>query len=228
MDYFENVNPSLKEYIESVIFVEYSKNDKGHDVEHIKTVIRRSFEFAEQLDNINWDMVFVVAAFHDVGHHIDAKHHEKVSAQILLQDKKLKDFFSEEQIITMAVAVEDHRASSDEEPRNIYGKIVSSADRTVDLNEPLKRTHQYNLVHCTNLSIDEQIERAYQHLKEKFGVNGYAVEKSYFEDKDYEKFLIDLRELLADESEFKDRFCKINNIQLTNGKLISKDIETIK
>ena len=33
-------------------------------------------------------MLFTAAAYHDIGHHIDAKRHELISAQILLEDKK--------------------------------------------------------------------------------------------------------------------------------------------
>lgn len=44
-------------------------------------------------------MVYVIAVYHDIGHHIDAKNHEIISAQILSEDKKLKKFFSEEYIM---------------------------------------------------------------------------------------------------------------------------------
>lgn len=37
-------------------------------------------------------MVYVIAAYHDVAHHIDAKNHETISAKMLMEDKKLKDF----------------------------------------------------------------------------------------------------------------------------------------
>ncbi len=73
-------------------------------------------------------MVYTVAAYHDLGHHIDGKNHEKVSAEMLLADENLREFFSEEEIRIMTEAVYDHRASMEGEPRSIYGKIVSSAD----------------------------------------------------------------------------------------------------
>lgn len=81
------------------------------------------------IEDINYDMVYVIAAYHDLGHHIDADNHEKVSAELLLEDNQLKEFFTIEQTQTMADAVYDHRASLEGEPRSIYGKIVSSADR---------------------------------------------------------------------------------------------------
>lgn len=83
----EKVNPKLRNYVETNIFPEYAKNDWGHQLGHIEYVIRRSLKFASTLPNINYDIAYVVAAFHDIGHHIDAKHHERVSAQIFLADK---------------------------------------------------------------------------------------------------------------------------------------------
>lgn len=77
-------------YIENVIFKEYEKNEEGHGINHIKYVIKRSMNIAENLENINKEMVYTVAAYHDIGHHIDAKNHEKVSAEILVNDNKLK------------------------------------------------------------------------------------------------------------------------------------------
>ena len=123
------INKELKKYIENEIFPIYKKNDLGHNLDHIKYVIDRSIIFASKQANINLNMVYVIAAYHDIGHHIDAKNHEKVSAEILLKDSKLREFFTEEEMITMSEAIYDHRASLETEPRSIYGKIVSSADR---------------------------------------------------------------------------------------------------
>ena len=92
------IRSNLKEYIENVIFKEYKKNEVGHGINHIKYVIRRSMMFAKEIENINLEMVYVIAAYHDIGHHIDYKNHEKVSADILLNDNRLKEFFNEEDL----------------------------------------------------------------------------------------------------------------------------------
>ena len=62
----------LRDYIEKNIFPIYQKNDKAHDINHIYYVIRRSLIFAHQLDDIDDDMVYTIAAFHDIGHHIES------------------------------------------------------------------------------------------------------------------------------------------------------------
>ena len=124
-----NINKELKEYIENNIFSEYEKNDKGHNLEHIKYVINRSIKFADTIPDIDYNIVYTVAAYHDIGHHIDPKKHELISAEIMYANDKLKEFFNDEERIIIKEAIEDHRASSKHEPRSIYGKIVSTADR---------------------------------------------------------------------------------------------------
>ena len=217
-----HINKNLQKYIEENIFPSYEKNDLGHNLEHIKYVIDRSLKFANQINNINYDMVYVVAAYHDIGHYIDAKNHEKVSAEMLLDDKKLRDFFTEDEIKIMADAVYDHRASLEGEPRSIYGKIVSSADRNTILEIPLKRTYSYRVAHNENYNIDEIIEESRLHLQEKFGIDGYANEKMYFEDLDYKKFLEDIQALTSDKELFKKRFCEVNGIDYPKELLRTK------
>ena len=195
------INEELKKYIEENVLPEYSKNEKVHAIDHIETVIRRSFELVKEnkLD-VNPDMVYVIAAYHDIGHHIDSKNHEIVSADIMSKDKELKDFFNEEELKTIKEAIEDHRASASDDPRSIYGRIVSSADRNTDIEACLFRTYTYGKK-LDPSSTDEQLyERAHDVLLKKFGEGGYA--KFYFKDKEYEKFLKDIRKLLKNKKKY--------------------------
>ena len=91
--YDERINPKLKSYIEDNIFKENDKNEVAHNMEHVSSVISRSLIFAKEVDGINYDMVYTIAAYHDIGHHIDSKNHEKVSAKILEEDESLRSFF---------------------------------------------------------------------------------------------------------------------------------------
>lgn len=206
------VNKNLKKYIEKNIFPIYERNDLGHNLEHIKYVIERSLSFAKMIEDINYDMVYVIAAYHDLGHHIDADNHEKVSAELLLEDNQLKEFFTIEQIKTMADAVYDHRASLEGEPRSIYGKIVSSADRNTLVDVPLKRTYAYRVKHNPTATLEEIIEESRQHLIKKFGKKGYASEKMYFEDKEYKKFLEDIQTLVMNKEQFTIRYMEANDL----------------
>jgi len=91
-----NINPELEKYIKTQILPKYNENDNGHGIDHIIYVINRSLKFAKEIPNINYDMVYTIAAYHDIGHSIDAKNHEKVSSELLLKDEKLKKFFADE------------------------------------------------------------------------------------------------------------------------------------
>ena len=47
------INKEIKKYIENNIFPQYIHNDSGHNLEHIKYVIKRSLKFAKIIPNIN-------------------------------------------------------------------------------------------------------------------------------------------------------------------------------
>ena len=196
-----NINKKLQEYIEKNIYPEYDKNEKGHSIDHIKYVIKRSFELVNENDlDVNLDMVYTIAAYHDIGHHIDSKTHEIVSADIMIKDNNLKQFFTDEERKTIKEAIEDHRASAKEEPRSIYGRIVSSADRNNTVKDCLRRTYTYGKKLNPKATDEELFLRAYDVLVNKFGEGGYA--KFYFKDKQYEEFLKELRKLLSDKDNY--------------------------
>lgn len=207
------INKEIKNYIENIIFKEYSKNDSGHNLDHIKYVLERSLKFAETIPDINMDMVYVIAAFHDIGHHIDAKNHEQVSSEILEQDEFIKKHFTKKELKIMVEAVIDHRASLEYEPRSIYGKIVSSADRNTNIDIPLKRTYSYRKEHFPDATLEEIIEESRQHIIDKFGKQGYAKEKMYFEDEEYNNFLREVETFAEDKELFRKRFIEVNNIK---------------
>ena len=196
-----NINRELQDYIESKLFPEYEKNEKGHGIDHIKYVIERSFQLVEENNlDINPNMVYTIAAYHDVGHHIDSKNHEVISADIMTKDKNLSRFFTKDELIIIKEAIEDHRASAKDAPRTIYGRIVSSADRNNRVEDCLRRTYTYGKELNPNATDEELFLRAYNVLVNKFGEDGYA--KFYFKDAQYEKFLKDIRELLKDKEKY--------------------------
>lgn len=153
-------------------------------------------------------MVYTIAAFHDIGHHIDRKNHEKVSADIFYQNEDMKNFFTEEERLTIKEAIEDHRSTLDREPRSIYGKIVSSADRTIlDIDEALKRAYVYGKKHFPEYSDEESRIRVREHYINKYGRNGYA--KTFVKDEEYDIALEKFRDLLYNEEEFYKRLDKV-------------------
>ena len=202
------VDQKLKEYIDENIFPEYELNDKGHNLVHIKKVLDRAFEIAKKYE-VDENMLYAVVCYHDIACHIDRETHEILSAERLYADVDLKQFFSEEQIKIMRDAVADHRASSDYEPRNIYGKILSSADRKVDIEDFMRASMGFQKSKEPNSTDDELIEHSYLIAIKKFGKNGYAVKKFYVEDEKYEKFLKELQDLIDNKPEFIERARKV-------------------
>lgn len=205
----KELNEELVEYIKNKIFPLYDRNEFAHGINHIKTVIRRSLELADGYD-VDFNIVYTVAAYHDLGHFIDRKRHEIISAEIFMKDENIKKWFADEQRMVIKEAIEDHRASCNHVPRTIYGKIVSTADRTiVDIDNTIKRSYTYGKKNYIGLSEEEQFDKVYEHLVEKYGERGYA--KVYLEDKEFDEAVGKLRQALENREEFIERVKRVVN-----------------
>ena len=85
-----NIRKDLVDYLNRVLQFHYSQNDKGHSIEHAEYVINRSLKFADEVKDINYELVYCIAVYHDIAaHHIDEKNHEILSAKILREDEKM-------------------------------------------------------------------------------------------------------------------------------------------
>lgn len=205
----KELNEKLVEYIEKEIFPLYDRNEFAHGINHIKTVIRRSLELADGYD-VDFNIVYTVAAYHDLGHFIDRKRHEIISAEMFMKDENIKRWFADEQRMVIKEAIEDYRASCNHVPRTIYGKIVSTADRTiVDMDNTIKRSYTYGKKNYIGLSEEEQFDKVYEHLVEKYGESGYA--KVYLEDKEFDEAVSKLRQALENREEFIERVKRVVN-----------------
>ena len=96
----------------------------------------------------------------------------------------------------MAQAAEDHRASGKNAPRNIYGMLVAEADRVIEGSTIIRRTVQFGLTNHPGLGREEQICRAVEHLKEKYGRGGYM--KLWIPWSDNAARLCALQDIIAD------------------------------
>ena len=191
------ISQTLRQYIEDNIIPQYDKFDKAHQRDHVLMVIRQSMELAEKLE-VNADMVYAVAAYHDTGLCEGREHHHEVSARIIRADHTLRKWFTEEQIDIMADAAEDHRASSTHEPRTIYGRIVAEADRFIDADTIIRRTIQFGLDHYPELGPKEHFLRIVSHLREKYGRGGYL--HLWFDDSPNALRLKQLQDIIDDEA----------------------------
>lgn len=205
---------SLQNYIETSILPLYDDFDAAHQRNHVDMVIEQSMSIAADLD-VDTDMVYAIAAYHDTGLTEDRKTHHIVSGRIVREDTWLRDWFSDDQIETMAQACEDHRASSDHEPRSIYGKIVAEADRFIDPDTIILRTVQYGLANYPELDKEGHWRRTLDHLHEKYAKGGYL--RLWFENSPNVARLNALREIIKDEQLLREKFDSIYET-LTNQK----------
>ncbi len=166
------MNDSLRQYIEEKILPRYDAFDAAHQRDHALKVIEESARLAKYYD-VDADMVYVIAAYHDLGLEVDRETHHIESARIIREDKTLQKCFSPKQIEIMAEAAEDHRASNKHEPRSIYGKIIAEADRDIDGATIIRRTIQYGLKHYPTLDKEGHFERFLDHMANKYAEGGY-------------------------------------------------------
>ena len=190
------IREEIRAYIESEILPRYDGFDAAHRRDHADVVVSRSVELAQRL-GADVEMAYVIAAYHDTGLAVGRDVHHTESKRILLADSELKRWFSEEDIATMGDAVEDHRASSKQPPRTIYGRIVAEADRLIVSHSIIRRTVQFTLTHHPELDMEQGYERLLEHMREKYDYGGYL--KLWIEESENAKRLEELRKIIADK-----------------------------
>ena len=214
----KEVNPILKKYVEKKIFPEYAKNDQGHGILHILEVIRRSFVLNKELKlGLNPDMIYTIAASHDVGkyeEHETGEKHAKIAARRFENNKDFIQFFSEEDRQIIKEAIEDHSSSLEDMPRSNYGKLVSSADRNTTIEMVFIRSFFVGKRKMADKTVEDFLEFTLQRLRKRYGTEN--PENMFYADNSYETFLHDMRELLADGEKFKNRYCEVNHVSSRN------------
>ncbi|MBR2243152.1 MAG: HD domain-containing protein [Prevotella sp.] len=196
----------LVEFVETQILPRYAEFDKAHNLSHVTRVIRNSIALARQT-GADMNMVYVVAAYHDLGLSGPRAIHHLTSGKILMQDARLKRWFSPEQIKMMKEAVEDHRASASHAPRSVYGKIVAEADRDLAPETVIRRTVQFGLANYPEMDREGHWRRFCQHMAEKYSVNGYI--RLWIHGSENERNLNQLRSLIVNPTEMRKVFDKI-------------------
>jgi uncharacterized protein len=193
----------LVEFIETQILPQYAQFDKAHSTEHVVRVIRRSLELVKTT-GADINMVYAIAAYHDIGMSGPRAIHHVTGGKILASDARLKQWFSPEQIKIMKEAIEDHRASASHAPRSMYGKIVAEADRDLSPDIVFRRTVQFGLANYPELSKEQQWQRFKEHMDNKYSVNGYV--RLWIPNSPNERSMNQLRSIIADESKLKQAF----------------------
>ena len=197
------MNKSLVEYIESWIIPMYDGFDAGHGREHVNAVAQEALRLATFYD-VNEEMVYAAAAYHDTGLCVDRKTHHLESGRIIREDRELDRWFTPDQIEVIAQAAEDHRASSDHEPRTIYGKIIAEADRQIIPESIILRTVQYGFKHYPELDKEGHWARTCEHMAEKYDEGGYL--KLWIPESRNAQGLAELRAIIHEKSRLRAMF----------------------
>lgn len=215
------ISEELKKYIEENILTQYDLNNVGgHGRTHIESVIARCFELAKEFNlNLNPNLIYSIAAFHDIGYAANPDEHEEVSSEMFRADPFMRKFFSEGEMQLGAEAIVDHRASLEYEARSEYGKLVSSADREISVDNMLERSilFQADKHKSEEPTVAQVIDYSYKKLSSKYGKGGYA--KMYYPDKKYSDYLQRMQEILEDKDKFVQAELSVMNQKLRKGKV---------
>lgn len=196
----------LVEFIETQILPRYAAFDRAHNLEHVTRVIRNALDLV-RITGADIDMVYCIAAYHDLGMSGPRAIHHITGGKILAADARLKRWFSAEQIKIMREAVEDHRASASKAPRSLYGKIIAEADRDIDVDTIFRRAIDFGLANYPELDYEHQWQRFRQHMDEKYSVNGYI--RLWIPGSPNERRLNELRNIIAQPQLLRQHFDRL-------------------
>ena len=196
----------LVEFVETNILPKYTEFDSAHNLEHVTRVIRNALELVRQT-GADINMVYVIAAYHDLGMSGPRAVHHITGGRILATDARLKRWFSPEQIKIMKEAVEDHRASASHAPRSLYGKIIAEADRDIIPEVVFRRAIDYGLANYPELDRAQQWQRFLQHMQEKYSAEGYI--RLWIPGSQNERRLAELRAIIASPTLLRQHFDRL-------------------
>jgi hypothetical protein len=185
----------------------YLKNDRAHGIRHRDTVSDRAGNFSVENypNNPKIEMMaFAAAMCHDMMHYATydkngrkiSNDHEILSAKAFMANSEFRHFFNENQMRQVEKAILDHRASNPNEPRGPVGKIVSTADRRVNVWE-------YMMDVCAvAMEAYPKNERlammdALRYTRENYGICGKGLKKSYIADPDFEIYKATIQRLIG-------------------------------
>lgn len=202
----KTVSLDLMEFVETNILPKYASFDKAHGLAHVTQVIRRALVLG-RVTGADMNMVYAIAAYHDIGMSGPRAIHHITGGRILAQDARLKRWFTTEQIKIMKEAVEDHRASASHSPRSIYGKIVAEADRDMTPDVVFRRAVQFGLSNYPELDREHQWLRFKKHMDSKYSVHGYI--RLWISGSENERNLQEVRTIIANPQRLKTEFNRI-------------------
>lgn len=194
-----NYHPQFKHLIENVLCVMYSRkwvseillsleqNDKAHQPDHVLGVTLEANRMTDDNYELKpYRLEIITAAFlHDIGCRIDRDTHHELGAAYVMEDAYLSSLLDQKTRAIISGAILKHRASWTGSDRSDIEDVVAAADRgEPNLKRYLKRACLYRYgqyeavrgVNCTvtEAEVNEIINASIDHLRDKFGPDGYV------------------------------------------------------
>ena len=201
-----HVSLDLMQFIEMNILPRYTEFGRSHGLSHVKRVIDNSLKLAK-ITGADVNMVYTIAAYHDIGMSGPRAIHHITGGKILAADQRLKRWFNQEQIRIMREAIEDHRASSSHSPRSIYGRIVAEADRDLEPEEVFRRTILFGLENTPEKEKEEHWKRFDEHMENKYSTHGYIT--LWIPNSPNEQYLKTIRSYIQDKAKLREIFDRL-------------------
>lgn len=153
-----------------------SLNDIAHNLGHVWDVCKLGIKISDDMNLNERDtmLVNISCLLHDIGCRYERKHHHVIGYGLVyeLVSRYWPHEFSDEELLTMATAVLEHRSSNPNKPTSLISSIVSVADSGApDFNLYIKRAVLFRIK--SNMAKEHLVEDVYKHLLDKFGVEGY-------------------------------------------------------
>ena len=213
----KKIKSELQNYIEEEIIIQYEEFDKAHDLAHVENVIEFALKLSQEFNNVDQNIIYASAAYHDLGLGYKGKDlidnredHHQYSAKLVKEDRKLKKYFSKDEIELISIACYQHRSSLEEEVTKITSKIIADADLMDGLNikRMIIRAWNYALENYQQMSISELYDDMYLHLINKYGKDGYAYQSLYLKESKelFEEEIKTAQRILAQKNKFKSVF----------------------
>ena len=181
----QQVSLDLMSFVEREILPRYNAFGPSHGLSHVQRVIANALKLVDAT-GADINMVYAIAAYHDLGMSGPRAIHHLTGGKILAADARLRHWFSQR------------------EPRSIYGKIIAEADRDLTPEVVFQRAVMFGLENYPTLTKEEQWHRFEKHMEEKYSTSGYL--RLWIPNSPNAAYLRRVREVIADRQELRKVF----------------------
>jgi putative nucleotidyltransferase with HDIG domain len=129
---------------------EYKKNDPKHQWSHVEAVMKRALEIADQLKNVDYELLKLAVIFHDIDYNSELTYEENYDKHVENSIKIAENFLLEneyplDKIKRLKQIMLDHSTPHRKvlgDSKVIEGKIIYDADKSIFITN-LERYKKY-------------------------------------------------------------------------------------